>query len=455
MGHSNDRSSDFSEKILCSPRPDPKDGSIYSLKMSEKSLHSAQFLEGDSSDQDVSFPETGWQAWATVFGAALVQFATFGYSNAFGVFQDYYVRQYLTKYSPSDIGWIGGVQLSLIFFGGIVTGQAFDRGYFYHLMIGGTILHAFSFFMLSFSQENQYYQVFLSQGLGGGLACGLMYTPSLSVVSHHFLHRRALAMGIVSAGAGLGAVVQPILLNKLFHGSTGFYNGVRISAGLNAGLLVIAVLIMRTRLPPEKIRSRVLFVEFLKEPPYLLLITGSFLLTFAISFPIFFLQLYAVGHGVNQQFAFYCIAIMNATSILGRILPGLITRRYGTLNLFIVSSLCAGIMVYCLGIVQKTAGIALFASIYGIFAGAVLSLAPPILASLAKDRSELGARIGVCYAFSGISGLVAAPIEGALLTNQLHWWHSIIFAGTMGIVGSCLLIGSRFLLVQQRGTQIV
>lgn len=61
---------------------------------------------------------------------------------------------------------------------------------------------------------------------------------------------------------------------------------------------------------------------------------------------------------------------MNATSILGRILPGLITRRYGTLNLFIVSSLCAGIMVYCLGIVQKTAGIALFASIYGIFAGA-------------------------------------------------------------------------------------
>jgi hypothetical protein len=68
---------------------------------------------------------------------------------------------------------------------------------------------------------------------------------------------------------------------------------------------------------------------------------------------------------VRQQ-----IAIMNATSILGRILPGFFTRRYGIVNLYIFVSLCMGIMLYCLGIVKNTTGTAIFVSIYGIFPGA-------------------------------------------------------------------------------------
>jgi hypothetical protein len=90
-------------------------------------------------------------------------------------------------------------------------------------------------------------------------------------------------MGIVSAGAGLGkcsqqivcvfvifkdagCVVHPIMLNYLFHGSVGYHNGVRISAGLTAGLLVIAVLMMRTRLLPKNKGSKFPITEFLKDP---------------------------------------------------------------------------------------------------------------------------------------------------------------------------------------------
>lgn len=48
--------------------------------------------------------------------------------------------------------------------------------------------------MLSLAKPQKYYQVFLSQGLGMGIAVGIMYITISSVVAHHFRKRRSLAM---------------------------------------------------------------------------------------------------------------------------------------------------------------------------------------------------------------------------------------------------------------------
>jgi MFS family permease len=119
-------------------------------------------------------------------------------------------------------------------------------------------------------------QVFLSQGLGIGLAFGLTYIPSLGIVGHYFQRRRALAMGIAASGSSIGGVIHPIMLNHLFYGSSGFHVGVRASAGLNLGLMVVGVLLMRTRLPPKKTGAKLLpqLAAFLQDPPYVFAISG-------------------------------------------------------------------------------------------------------------------------------------------------------------------------------------
>ena len=48
--------------------------------------------------------------------------------NAFGVFQTYYVG-FLGR-SPSDVAWIGSIQVFLTFFIGTFTGRATDAGYY-------------------------------------------------------------------------------------------------------------------------------------------------------------------------------------------------------------------------------------------------------------------------------------------------------------------------------------
>ena len=106
-------------------------------------------------------------------------------------------------------------------------------------------------------------KVFLAQGIGSGCAAGLLYVPSMAIVSHYFDKRREQVMTFASSGAYLGAVVHPIMLNNTINGQLGFANGVRASAGLISGLLLIACLLMRTRLPPSE--SRVDFLVAAKK----------------------------------------------------------------------------------------------------------------------------------------------------------------------------------------------
>jgi dipeptide/tripeptide permease len=58
-------------------------------------------------------------------------------------------------------------------------------------------------------------------------------------------------MGFVVAGVSMGSILHPIMLNNLINGRLGFANGVRVSAGMIGGLLLIAYLLMHTRLPPQ------------------------------------------------------------------------------------------------------------------------------------------------------------------------------------------------------------
>lgn len=185
---------------------------------------------GGLDDADVGLPEGGTRAWLSVLGVWLVQFANYGYTNAYGVYNDYYVRIYLNDRPASDSSWIGSVQWSFSLIVGLWTGRIFDQGYFYHLMAFGSFLSVFSLFMLSLSQPHQYYQIFLSQGVGLGLGIGIVYAPSLGLISHYFNRRRPLALTLAVSGTGLGGMIHPILLNALIYSKLGFAGAVRRSS---------------------------------------------------------------------------------------------------------------------------------------------------------------------------------------------------------------------------------
>ncbi|KAG6907710.1 hypothetical protein DXG01_007728 [Tephrocybe rancida] len=271
--------------------------------------------------------------------------------------------------------------------------------------------------------EGQYYQIFLTQGLGVGTAVGIM----------------ALAMGIAASGCGVGGAVHSIMLNQLFHGHVGFRNGVRASAGMLGGLLVIAILLMKPRLFPTSRKHgstlRDLSV-FLRDPPYVVVVIGK--------------------HDGAWQ-----LVILNGAGTAGRVIPTLLVARMGVFNTIIPFVLISGLLVFCTSALKDAVGTIVFAILYGFFAGAHAGLLSPMISSLAKQDSEIGARLGICFTFtvrsyisaeSGFGGLIGTPIAGALLSKGFIWWRPSIWSGLCIVTGGLCFVLTRMLVARKKGS---
>ncbi|KAI0804707.1 major facilitator superfamily domain-containing protein [Irpex lacteus] len=402
-----------------------------------------------------------------------MQFCTSGYVNAFGVYQDFYTRGYLHSSSTSTISWIGSMNNLLVFGGGLIFGRIFDAGYFRWMLHGGTVLFIFCLFMISITQEDHWYQLFLAQGIGLGLAQGLLYLPSLAIVGHHFKKKRTLVMGIVATGASVGGIIHPIMLNQLFEGKLGFHNGVRVSAAMNGFLLIIANIIsLQPGTGTQKHEKKEgddnanaqgkKFWLFFKEPAYATAVLGNFLFFLGGYFPLFYLQLSGITHGVDQTLVFYSIAIMNAANFVGRVLPNQFAHRLGVHNQMIVAAaICGALAIAFIGM-KNAAGVVLIALIYGFASGAYVSLLAPMLAGLSPNVQEMGNRMGTCFALGGLATFIGPPIMGALLgSSNYQWYKPSLFSGICVLVGVLFMIVARGFKIRdlerkrQNGTQDV
>ncbi|KAG6376456.1 MFS general substrate transporter [Boletus reticuloceps] len=391
----------------------------------------------------VQFPEGGTAAWCTVIG---------GYTSSFGVYQDFYTLHYLTNESSSAISWIGSTNAFLATSFGIVAGALYDRGYFYHLMIGGSLLQSFALFMLSLAQPGQYYQIFLAQGIALGIAQGMLFVPTVAVVSHYFHKRRTLAMSLVASGSSLGAIVHPVMLNNLFNRGVGFANGVRISAAFVSVLLLIACLLIRTRLEPPKYPANYLSVGkgVLHDMPFCIMCIGLLCFQMGFYYPLFYFQVDSVKHGNSETFSFYSLVLLNGGSLIGRLSAGFIAPRVGVPRLIILSTAVCAIFILGMIGLNRVATVVVLGTIYGYFAGIYIAMLSPTITLLTSDFSEIGARMGIGVTMAGFGSLLGGPISGALLTSQYKWWQPSLFNGLISLTGCGMLIIMQLALTRRK-----
>ncbi|KAH8926959.1 putative monocarboxylate transporter [Atractiella rhizophila] len=423
------------------------------LKVPENEQSSQE--EKDLENLSPSRPQPEWiegglHGYLTVVGASIVSFVTFGHATGFGVYQDYYKRHQLADYSDSNISWIGSLQLALLFLSSIVTGRMVDSGYFYSLTVTGSILLVFSIFMLSLS--NSYYQIFLSQAVGMGLGCGCLFLPTLGAVSGYFRKRRALAMGYVAAGSGLGGVCLPIMLNNLINDeSVGFEEGVRDVAYLILGLLVVANLLIRVRRPPavagqmtEKVKKTGGLKAVVSDPSTVLVSCGFFFVYWGLFTPSFYIQVFLRAHGVGETFSFYTVAILNGSSIVGRILPNFFADKIGLFNHLIPFTILTAILEFVWLACTNVGSAIAFSIIYGFGFGGIVSLMAPVCVSLAHGPHEIGIRMGFVFTFVGLAALTGTPIAGQILIQSNNrFWGPAVFSGISVFVGGLLFMLAR------------
>ncbi|KAG2743827.1 MFS general substrate transporter, partial [Suillus brevipes Sb2] len=390
-------------------------------------------------------PDGGRLAWATALGSFLIQFCGYGYLTSFGVYQDFYTRIYLNNQPPSTISWIGSLSSFLIASSTLISGLMYDRGWFYHIMIVGSSLQSLSLFALSFAKPGQFYMIFVLQGVVSGFGMGLTFGPSMAVLSQHFSKRRTLVMTFVVSGSPMGAIIHPIMLNHLLNGPVGFAGGVRASAGLISALLLIACLSMRTRAPSMPTASAsysAVARKCSREVPFILTTVGIMLCQIGFYFPLFYLQLDSIKHGIDAHFSFYSLVILNAACAVGRGTAGIIAAYTGLLNLTIASTAACGIVTISMIALSDISSVVVIAVTYGYVSGIYDAVLVPLVTVLTPDLSELGARMGICFVFTGACG----PISGALLSSQYRWLIPSLFSGIICLVGCLVFVVMRLMI---------
>ncbi|KIK62268.1 hypothetical protein GYMLUDRAFT_242947 [Collybiopsis luxurians FD-317 M1] len=422
-----------------------------SQEVSESSAVGSNEVKNPAAPPSLDFPEGGLAGWATVLGAFLIQFCGFGYSSSFGVYQAYYTTVYITNESASTISWIGGVNASFTIFFGLISGRLFDKGYFYHMVWGGAVLDIICLWLLTLAKPDSFYQNFLAQGIGCGIAQGMMYLPCIAVVSHYFRQRRALAMTIVASGSSMGSIVQPIMLNNLLN-EHGYKTASVANAALLTGILAIACALMRTRLPPPPtlMPFTTAVVKFSKDGAYVIACLGFIIFSIGYFYPLFYIQLDAELHGLSRDVDFYVLVILNVFSFLGRLSPGFLVNRVGVANLITMGMFGCGVVMLGMIGAKSEGSFIVVAILYGYSAGTFISLSNPLLASFATDQMEVGARMGIGFTLSGIGGLVGGSIEGALLTKKFIWWKPAVFSAIFVLAGVALMVVMIIILHQRK-----
>ncbi|KAB8298722.1 hypothetical protein EYC80_000897 [Monilinia laxa] len=350
----------------------------------------------------------------------------------------------LVHKSASDISWLGSFNVFCMFGGTFIAGYVNDKYGPKPLVYGGSIVMLVSLFMTSLCQE--YYQLFLAQGLLLGIGIASALLPAFTTAAQYFSKYRGLAMGIVVSGSSLGGVIWPIALNKLLI-EVGFGWAVRIVAFIELPLLIIGCLSIRP--PIQKIDHPKAKLDFscIKNPILILLATGFFLVYFGLFTPFFYIEPWALYLGFDKNLAFYTVSIVNSASLFGRILPGILADQFGCYNIAIIAAILSGLVCTCMTKATSMAGIVAFSLAYGFTSGAIISLQGVCAAKLVPPN-QFGLVMGSVMTFLSISGLVGSPINGQILDTWGYLGMSL-FSGLIMILGGLVILLARLKLNKQ------
>ncbi|KAM5354202.1 hypothetical protein ACJ41O_000852 [Fusarium nematophilum] len=386
------------------------------------------------------FPDGGLRAWLVAAGAAGAFFCTLGYTNVFGIFQAYYMFNQMPERSADDIAWIGSVQAYLIFATGVVGGPLFDR-FGAWLIRPAAVLYVFGIMMTSICKE--YWQFMLAQGILTGLANGLLMFPALAAVPQWFNAKRGAAMGLAVAGSSLGAVVFPIVLsNLLTKTDLGFGWSVRITAFVMLPVLAFSALSIRSRLPPR--RTHFFLWSSFREPMYVLLIVAMFFSMIGMFVPMFLLPTYAITKGMSESLAGYLVAIINAASIFGRIIPGVLGDKFGRINTFVAAAVATSVIIFCWPEAETNSSIIVVSAFFGFCSGAIISGGGVAITLCTDDAKNIGTYMGVGMALAGFAALIGPPVSGAMIDRYGRFEEVTYFGGAMTMFGALVAVAAKW-----------
>jgi len=221
----------------------------------------------------------------------------------------------------------------------------------------------------------------------------------------------------------------------------------RVVALISLVLLIVANLLIRSRLPSRKATKENILPDFriFRDPVFALTTAGIFFVEWGLFVPLTYLSSYALSYGVSTSFAYQLIAILNVGSCFGRYFPGFVADKVGRFNAIIVTVFMC--LVFTLALWLPAHGsvplIIVYALVFGFASGTGISLTPVCVGQLCKVENY-GRYYATCYTFVSFGSLTGVPIAGQLVTRcNGQYWGLIVFTSCSYAASTLMLTTAR------------
>jgi MFS family permease len=372
-------------------------------------------------------------AWVVAVTVAATAALGFGIAYSFGAFFDEMAAD--LHASRGTTASVFAVTTFLFFGVGIVSGPLCDRYGPRRLLRAAACTMGAGLVLTSLVQA--VWVGYLTYGLGVGLGAGLYITPSFAVVGGWFERQRALALGVASAGSGLGTLLLVPTANRLIEAFG--WRGAYVTLGVLAFvvLMIASFLVERPPVPPPAPGDQLLRAAA-STPAFRLLFVSGLFMSIALFSAFAFIVPFAEDHGISSGAAALLLSMVGAASVAGRVAMSGLTRRLGPLRLY---QLCLAVQpvayLVWLGAGGRYGALTVFAVLLGISYGGYVALGPTVAAHL-FGVIGLGGLLGVLWFGSAVGGLVGPPLSGALADGSGGQRATILLALVATILATVL-----------------
>jgi len=291
------------------------------------------------------------------------------------------------------------------------------------------------------------YGVIVGVGMGGGIA------PSLSTVARWFVKRRGLMTGMTIAGTGTGTLVTPLIANWListYHWRTSF-----TIIGIAVFILIVGLAQLLIRDPGRKGLSPygagtpadrsnldaagLSLQEAVRTAQLWILFVIYVFAGFFVQVIIVHIVIHATGLGISPVSAASVLSVAGVGSLVGRIMGGGVSDRFGNKPAIIAALILAGAGFIWLLVARELWMLYIFAVIFGLAYGEILCMMSLLPAQLFGLRSQ-GVILGIIIFASTIGGGIGPVVAGRIFDITGSYQVALMICVAVACVGLILAI---------------